>query len=161
MKVLIEKYRGFEINFDNEAEVFVTVMTHKERGEYGKESKSYAAVKKAVDDFIKENQTFEPFKVRLTPKNYGYSSKPRFIEIIGVRKDGYFIGQNPKGERVHISEYDENDYILDTPELDAKYAKIAILELEVDEAIKKVSDAENDIKGITLRSLKEKYQPKK
>lgn len=148
--MLIETYRGYEINFEPDKDAFYCVV---EGDQWTK--KSYTLIKTAIDNFIKE-QPFEPFNVVLKPNEYRYSGKKTRLKIIGIRKDGRFISDN-KGKKEQVSEYDENDYILDIPENEVHFATIAILGAEIDELKKKITIAEESIKTPSLKDLKTKY----
>jgi len=110
-KILIENYRGFDIEFDTNCEKFQCVATD----ENTKESSSFAAVKKFVDDYKKANQDFSPFWVEFTPSGYS-SFKDNNLKVIGIRKDGRFVAENKNGIQQQISDYDLNDYMLLKPE---------------------------------------------
>ncbi len=109
MKIEIENYRGFDIYFDTDAELFQCICTE----ENAKESKSYLAVKKFVDEYKKANQEFKPFWAEAIPSS-GYSGK---YKIIGIRKDGRFVAENQKtGEHEQISDYTAKNYMIVYPE---------------------------------------------
>ena len=105
MKVQIENYRGWNIEFDTEKESF---YCHSEQHDKDENKKSFASTKKWIDDFIKENEVFKPIWVETKPKAYGEIK----IKLIGIRKDGRFIYEDAKGEKKQLSDYDEKDYIL-------------------------------------------------
>ena len=105
-KILIDNYRGFDIEFETINEKFQCIITD----ELVKESISFSAIKKFVDEYKKTNQDFKPFYVESTPDRY--SSKNSKLKIIGVRKDGRFVAENSKGEKVQVSDYDIKDYML-------------------------------------------------
>jgi hypothetical protein len=107
-KILIENYRGFDIEFDTDCEKFQCIATD----ENVKESNSFTAVKKFVDDYKKTNQDFKPFWVEPTPERY----KTGRLKIIGLRKDGRFVAENEKGEKEQVSDYNTSDYMLLKPE---------------------------------------------
>lgn len=110
MKVEIENYRGWDISFDTDKEMFhVYSNTH----DTDQEKKSYSAVKKYIDDFIKENNTFKSFKIIGNPLSYYIGKEP--VTVIGIRKDGRFVQLTEKGEQKQISDYNEGDYILIDP----------------------------------------------
>ena len=111
-KILIETYRGFDIKFDTEYEKFQCIVTE----ENTKESSSFAAVKKFVDDYKKENQNFNPFFVEQTATTRYMYSKKDTLKIIGIRKDGRFVAEKENGEKVQISDYDLKNYMLVKPE---------------------------------------------
>ena len=57
MKVAIENYRGFDIEFDTDHEKFQCIITDGEE----KESRSFTAVKKFIDEYRKDNQRSHNF----------------------------------------------------------------------------------------------------
>jgi hypothetical protein len=122
MRVLIETYRGFEISFDPGNEKFWYLS---ERYDSESSSKSFSAIKKAVDDFIKENKDFKPFWIEnnLT-KGYGYQK----LKIVGIRKDGAFVFENSKGEKEQLSKHNEDNYIVYNEANDELHTEIAELE---------------------------------
>ena len=149
MKVSIQTYRGFEIKFDTEEAIFECEVKDK-----GKESKSFDAIKNFIDEYLKDNATFEPFYV--VKASSIYSSIERF-KIIGIRKDGRFITENEKGEKRQISAYYEKDYLIEKPEFNALFAEMAVVQLEVDAAKEKLKKVENKITLDTLKSVKSNY----
>ena len=122
MRVLIETYRGFEISFDPGNEKFWYLS---ERYDSESSSKSFSAIKKAVDDFIKENKDFKPFWIEnnLT-KCYSYQK----LKIVGIRKDGAFVFENSKGEKEQLSKHNEDNYIVYNEANDELRTEIAELE---------------------------------
>lgn len=150
MKILIETYRGIEIYFDTENETFICSLTE----DSGKQSKSFSAVKKAVDEYKKDNASFKPFKVRGGQNSY---RKEVRYTITGIRKDGAFVGTDTKGQTVQISKYDERDLVLDDPENEIHYATIASLEMQVDAAKEKVEKYRKTVKETSLISVKSNY----
>lgn len=111
MKITIENYRGIEIYFDTDNEKFQCVITE----DSTKESQSFSSIKKYIDDYKKENQSFKPFYVVASPTVYGYV-KNKKLKVIGQRKDGKFIYENEKGEKGSVSIHDEKDYVLEFQE---------------------------------------------
>lgn len=118
MKVKIENYRGWSISFDTDRETF---YCHSDQWDRDENKKSYAATKKWIDDFIKENETFKPVWVEAKPGSYLSGKR---IKLIGIRKDGRFIYEDENGEKRQLSDYNEKDYILHNPEND-KYRELA------------------------------------
>lgn len=106
-KVHIQDYRGFGIYFDTEKSTF-----HCDHADYSdlKTKQSFEAIKKYIDDFLKDNAEFKPFVVfnesvlafeRVMPNK-------RFLSVVGLRKDKRYVTED-KGQ---ISEYSEKDYFL-------------------------------------------------
>lgn len=106
MKVKIDIYRGWEISFDTSRETF---YCHSERYDRDQYKISFAATKKWIDDFIKENENFKPIWFEIKPDAAGLED---MIKIIGIRKDGNFIYENEKGEKKQLPGYYEEKYIL-------------------------------------------------
>lgn len=104
MRITIENYRGFDIEFDTDQEKFICVVAD----ESSKDSKSFSAVKKFIDDYKKDNQEFTPFWVEPKPTSY---QKDKLM-VIGLRKDDMFVAKKENGERVQISTYEESSYML-------------------------------------------------
>lgn len=150
MKVIIDNYRGWEISFDTELETFYCISDRYDRDET---KKSFASIKKFIDDFIRENEVFEPVWVEAKPDSYTSDKK---IKLIGIRKDGRFIYENSNGEKQQLSDYNEKDYIL----YDANNDKFRLEAEKINKEIK-VLNAKRDavldkITGIELTEYKKK-----
>ena len=150
MRVLIENYRGFDIWFDTEKEIFYAASDSQD---VGKEKRSYSAAIKYVDDFIKENSVFEPFWVIDVT---GYKKR-----VVGIRKDGYFIEEEEKGDKSKISSWDESKFFEYTPEKqDSLFEEIDGIQNQIENLVK----IKREIQGklfvdcLNLKSLKDKYK---
>lgn len=132
-KILIENYRGFDIEFDSYYEKF---QCECEDGK-AKESQSFSAVKKFIDDFKKANQEFKPFYVEANPKRHYDIDK---IKIVGIRKDGRFVSEDKKGGLKQISDYSESNYMIVKPENEIAMNKLH--DLKVKEQSQRI---ENDL----------------
>ena len=110
-KIFIDNYRGFDIEFETINEKFQCIITD----ELVKESISFTAVKKFIDEYKKMNQDFKPFYVEQTPSNYRFKVHKK-IKIVGIRKDGRFVAEDFNGDKFQISDYDIKDYMLYVPE---------------------------------------------
>jgi hypothetical protein len=146
MNVLIENYRGFDILFSPENERFTYDI---DLGHWS-EKQSFAACKKSIDDYIKNNQSFEPFLVR--QKYIG-----DVIKIVGIRKDNKLVYESGK-DKVQLSDYYEKDYIEYDEIDDSIYSQCAALELEISEIEKKIRELKNIHNRKTLTELKAKYK---
>lgn len=104
-KAVIENYRGFNIEFDTDYEKFQCVITE----DMTKESLSYSAIKKWVDEYKKNNQDFDPFWIEGKPESWKRSEK---LKVIGLRKDGRPVAVKEDGTRVQISDYDSSEYMI-------------------------------------------------
>ena len=145
MRVLIENYRGFEINFDTETSEFYT-----ELDDYGKRSKSFEAVKKGVDEFKKANSEFKPFKVIKIDAS-------EILNIIGIRKDGRFYYEK-NSEKNQLSDYYEDNYFVYDEKIHDQWAvDLAYLQSQKDDIIKKIENKRKSIQGHTLKSIKANY----
>jgi len=141
MRVLIETYRGFEISFDPANEKFWYLS---ERYDTESSSKSFAAIKKAIDDFIKENKDFKPFWIENKLKSaFGKEAK---LKVVGIRKDGILIYENSKGEKEQLSKYYESDYLIYNEANNS-------LRLEIDEKQKEVSVINREIEALKAKQI--------
>ena len=153
-KILIETYRGFDIEFNTNCEKFQCICTE----ENVKESTSFAAVKKYVDDYKKANQYFKPFWVEPAPERY----KSGKLKVIGIRKDGRFVAENSKGEKIQISDYDLNDYMLLKQENEMAMNKLSELKAKAEQ--QRVENNEtrkliiSEINIVTLKDYKKQLQ---
>lgn len=109
MKVEIEKYRGHVIFFQTVTGNFTCLIAE----DMAKDSKSFKAVKKGIDDYLKDNQNFKEFMLEPNPN---VCCSGGALKIIGVRKDGRFVSQNEKGEKGQVSDYDLRNYMLQKDE---------------------------------------------
>lgn len=146
MRVLIEKYRGFDIYFNPDQEMFEV-----EADSYGKCSKSFAAVKSGIDEYLKNNLEFKPFKAIAIDSG-------DIINIIGIRKDERFNYEDSKGKKQQLSDYYEKNYVVYNSEIhDQHFATLAYLKVLKDEAVKAVNDCINSITGDTIKQIKANY----
>lgn len=148
MKVHIENYRGWEISFDTDKEMF-----HYVSSDYDANGKkiSYAAAKKFIDDFIKENQTFKAFWVEASPDSFQPGKK---IKVVGIRKDGRFISENEKGEKDQISEYDLKNYIAINDENVELWDELALLKKDQNVLSEKIKAIKAKFTIKTLKEIK-------
>ena len=149
--VLIKKYRGFNIHFNPDNERFYTEID----GTSWHQKQSYSAVVKFIDDYIKDNHVFKPFKI-VQDGNAFTSSKE--VTITGIRKDGRFIYEE-KGKKCQISDYEEKNWFLHDIRNEKIFATVAILESEIDELQKKIKAEKNKLIKVTLESVKANYLP--
>lgn len=152
-KILITEYRGFEIYFNTIQEVFYCFS---ESFDTESTSKSFRSTKTWIDNFIKDNSEFRPFKVVATQKRYNH---PDEITIVGIRKDGLFVYE-AEGKKKVVGKYDENSFMLYNPDNDPIKEKIR----QIDESIHKLMDekreAESKLKIVTLSEIKNNYTNK-
>lgn len=149
----VDNYRGFEIRFDTDKETFNCDIDDERSVK-----KSYGAIKTFIDEYIKENNTFKPFKVIKSPvESYGGSDGT----IIGVRKDGRFIIELPSGKKDQVSDYDLSKYWVvkdglseKIKEADPILASIKIAKQKYDELCRQKEDFYESIKATTLKDYK-------
>lgn len=103
MQSIIENYKGFEIRFDTDRETFLCDIDYERSIK-----KSYAAIKKFISDWSKENQNFNKFKIESTPKG---REKER-LTVIGKHGNGSLTVLDSDGKSKQLSKYDFDDYML-------------------------------------------------
>lgn len=108
--VVVETYRGFDIMFSPDKETFSCIPSDEDV----KESKSFAACKRHIDEYLKLNQGFKPFTVSIKPENYRFSSKKQ-IKIVGIRKDNKFVYEED-GQPKQLSDWNDKDYLIEFSE---------------------------------------------
>ena len=146
MRTEVDKYRGWEISFDTDTEKF-TAYSNTHDSEIGKGS--YSSVKKGIDEFIKENDTFKPYFVVPTPDYRMYRKEQ--IKIIGIRKDGAFVYEDKDGKKHQLSKYDEKHYMLVHPDNAAvlkKYDEMKAAAEEIREEANKYLEKNCKVKTI-------------
>jgi hypothetical protein len=152
MNVKIEDYRGFEMSFNPDDEVFYCMSSS-----YDTETtkKSYAALKKWVDDYIKDNQIFRP--ITIMRLGLGYDNEK--VTLVGYRKDGRFVYKNDKDKLEQLSEYDENRWYmpndLNTPIIE----KIIALEAEKQAIVDKIIALDKELIKVDFKSVRTQYIP--
>ena len=150
MIITIENYRGFDIEFNTSSEKFLCIATE----ETTKESKSFSAVRKFVDEYKKTNQDFKPFYVEKIPeRSYGRYKK---VKVIGIRKDNSFVAEIENGEKFQIGDYDTKDYMLFNESNKPKLQLLDELEAEFEAYRKKyVANKKEVIDTMDIADLKE------
>lgn len=151
-KILIENYRGFDIEFDVNSEKFQCVCTE----ENTKESTSFASVKKFIDEYRKTNQDFTPFWVQ--PNPLSPFSKDKNLKVIGIRKDGKYVAEDDKGNKEQIVNHNLSGYILLNHENDIYFNKLKEHDAKVEEEQNKNREIRNaiisQINIVTLKDYK-------
>lgn len=143
MTTIVETYRGYPISFDTFSEEFSCALN-----DMSLNKKSFPSVKKAIDDYIKDNSKFSPFKVH-HENDFGST-----FTIVGVRKDNRFIYENNKGEKGQVSEYDERNYYLVVPANEAVYTSIAGIKSQINDLYAKIEKERAKLKITTLKDYK-------
>lgn len=146
MRVLIENYRGHAIVFDPENEKFSFSFDI----ENWNQKQSFSSCKKAIDDYVKENETFEPFLV----EELEYGTMLKQLNIVGIRNDGRFCFDNGGKDKGQISSYDERDYYLVNPANIPIYEQIQQLEKEINVLVEKQVRLRSGIVKKTLADIR-------
>ena len=147
-EILIETYGGFNIEFNTDSGKFQCICTDDDT----KESTSFAAVKKFIDEYQKKNQDFKPFWIEPTPDGY----KSGKLKVIGIRKDGRFVAESSKGEKEQIPESNLKGYMIYKPENEDAVNKLS--ELRKLEEIQRLENNETRrriISEINITTLKD------
>jgi hypothetical protein len=106
MNILIENYRGWEIFFNTDQEVF---YSHCDKYDRDETKKTFSASKKFIDDYIKANFEFKP--VRITNED------GKLATLTGIRKDKAFMAVDSGEETPYqISKYSEKNWFLEKEE---------------------------------------------
>lgn len=145
--IQIEEYRGFTIYFNKEEDKFI--CDHDAADVQGKKA-SYSAVKKFVDDFIKENDTFNPVLLQKRERWGGGALQDNRAKLIGVRKDGRFVAEDEKGDKFQIGRYEMDQWVIfneDNIEIEKEAREI---EFQIDSLRKKAEITRKRMKATTL-----------
>lgn len=153
MKIEIENYKGWDISFDTNKEAF---YCHSELYDKDQNKTSYSAVKKFIDDFIKDNQKFNPVWIQSKPGSHHGEKK---IKLIGIRKDGRFIYENSKGEKKQLSDYNEKDYILYDEKNDKFLSEADALNNKIEEIRLQIKNVLSNVTGVELTEYKKQLTP--
>ena len=150
-RILIEDYRKWEIFFDTDKEEFYTVSN-----EYDKDGtkKSFAATKKFIDDYIKDNFKFTPVKVQNVATIY---QKARVKTLIGMRKDGVFMCEED-GTKSQFSKYDEAQYFLADDANDAVFKEIEDLISERKALDDRIKELDNKVIKVSVAEYRKTLQ---
>lgn len=154
MKVKLEDYRGFEMNFDIDDEVFYCMSSSSDTETT---KKSYAALKKWVDDFIKENAQFKP--IRLVRFNTKFKDGGEIV-LDGCRKDGRFTFKDKSGKTQQLSEYNETDWFLPNEANAPILKQIDELDNQIRALENKRKELDDSLMKVTFKSVREQYLPK-
>lgn len=146
----VDKYRGYEIRFCTNRETFQCDIDDERSVK-----KSYSAVKKFIDEYIKDNSEFKPFKVEPNPKN-GWG-KPGIIT--GIRKDGRFILETDDGKKHQISDYEMDRYCLLNQDNEPLKKQIAKLKGDINSLQSQIKMLEEKYITKTLKDIYDQYKP--
>jgi hypothetical protein len=149
-KIKIETYRNWDISFDNEMETFYALS---DKYDKDMEKKSYSAVKKAIDDFIKANLKFIPTRIHMI--RYGELKE---LTLIGLRKDGRFVYLDEKKQQQQLSEYDERECHHYSKKNEEIQAQVKILEKDVQKINQEISKLKDGFTKGAISDIREKYK---
>lgn len=154
-KIDIETYRGFEITFDTNNGKF-SAWSDTFDDEFTEPS--FASVKKGIDDYIKKNNEFRPFKIQ---QLYDYGSRIQRIDppirVVGIRKDKQLVIE-VEGKKKQLSKYDTEKYVIYNPANDKIAEELKAFKKREKETIDKLNSEEKEIlsKVTFIKTLKEK-----
>lgn len=127
MKVEIEDYRGQSIWYDDDYDKFVCEITIEDRSKSAKRG-SLKDLRKEIDQFIKLNLDFKPFKA-IAKSSWG-GDEFKVVEVTAIRTDnllvvkgnGYGTSHYGKKESEALMKYDY-DIVKEQSEIEAEYDK--------------------------------------
>lgn len=136
----IEEYRGYDIMFNTGSEKFQSDIDD------GKDKNTLSSARKQVDEFIKSNQNFKPFRV-FNPYNLAvdintFGKREAIKTVTALRKDNAFQTDN----KDQISNYDLNSkygnkwFILKEENKERIFNELSILEAEKDKLLSKLKE---------------------
>jgi len=110
-KIAITTYRGFKITLDLETGKF-SAWNDRYDTEFAKGSLN--AIKKGVDEYLKSNAEFKPFKVQKALDWSGKHIKSfgAMLIVSGIRKDGALVAHDRTGKQKLITKGNVSCYIL-------------------------------------------------
>lgn len=144
MSVLIENYRGHDIYFDSDNERF---SFHFDTGSWN-QKQTFSACKKSIDDYVKENEKFEPFIVERL------RGRLEQIKIVGIRKDRRFCFDNGGNVKGQVSNYDEPYWYAPNHLNVPIYERLYQIRKEIHELNEKERDIDNSIIKKTLAQIR-------
>lgn len=149
----IQKYRGIDIWFNITGETFQCDIDDERSVK-----KSFAQIKKFIDEYSKDNQVFKSFEVEANPTS-SYGGKNG--KIVGIRKDGRFIIETKDGKKEQVSDYYVEDFIVLLPENDVPRKELSelkeLIEKQRRENNAKRKEIEAKFKIVTLKDVKPNY----
>lgn len=129
-QIHIEHYRNFQIVFDTEREEFISISDYYDNQQV---KKSFAATKKAIDEYIKANQDFKPFfVVKYEYYTGAISPEGEKIKIVSIRKDGRFVTEHG----AQIGDYDMRNFAVYNPDMERAFEEMSPLV----EELKQIND---------------------
>ena len=153
-RVLIEEYRGVEIYFELDKETFYATIDDPEMI-WNRPKKTFASVKKTIDEYIKETTEFKPFTAIFYDN--GWAKEGKRYKIVSIRKDGQFVYEDEKGVHHQLSKYDEERYLTDTPENKELLAQLKVLDNERTANYEKAGKLSNQLESLNLKEIKKQY----
>lgn len=133
MKTKVSKYKGFDIFFNDINNMFQTESENWNQG-----SKSFTAIKKKINDFIKENDFFGEFEIVGFPNSYS-ESKKGIITVKGIHANNNFLCEDSYGNKFQINtsySYDMEKYCFPIELAESEYSREKVEKYE--EEIKKL-----------------------
>ena len=160
--IFIENYRGKDIFYSPLSEKFFADIDD------GKEKNLIHLVRKDIDYYIKNNQSFKPFYAFDESSFHGiYNNDKKILKVIGLRKDNalqcednnqisnYDLeqgGRYNKECRWYILSEDKREYCLSS--IEKEEGKIKELETKIKEHRGKISKFVDELKGENLADFR-------
>lgn len=144
-KILIENYKGWDIFFNRDIQMFYTLPT-----QYLSEQtkcSTFDCVKKFIDKYTKANRGFKPIAIERYPPLNGV----RILgQLVGRTEDDRFLYKTENGEIKMLNAHEENNWFLIDPNNNSNLEEIRLLNNEIDEMRKgmgKITEKITAIKG--------------
>ena len=159
MRTKVSTYKGFDIFFNDTDNVFQT-----ESESWSQGSKSFTAIKKKINDFIKENDVFGEFKIIGFPNEY-HASQKGLITVKGIHANNNFLCEDCNGDRFQLStssNYDMRQYCFpeELEQSDYNPKKVKEYEDKIKEYRLKIEKEESKLPESVERRLKELVKEK-
>ena len=150
MRVNIEKYKGFDIEFDTSSEEFLAYSNYFD-SEWRNSKLSNLKLK--LDTYLKDNVNFKPFFVE-------NKTDGKILKIIGIRKDNRFIYEDENKKKQQLSDYDLPKYILRNEDNDYIREQIEKLNERMEELKTNRDKLLSEISGVELKEYKKQFENK-
>lgn len=145
MKTKVADYKGFEIYFDSDSELFsVEGYDH-----YEDKKKSFNSCKTYIRNFIKENSVFGSFDIVKIPTERTFKG-PIHAKVVGIHANGNFMCETPEGDKFQLStsyEYDMKKWCLpeDLEKSEYNQEKVNELKEQISDIRKQISEEEKKL----------------
>lgn len=144
MKVLIKNYKGWNIFFETDIDMFYTVPTQYVTDQF--HCSTFSCVKEFIDKYVKSNKEFKPIHVERYPPVGGVRVTGK---LTGMAEDGHFMLEVADAEPTILSQHSELSWILINEHNNQKLDQIERLYAEIASAednIKTIQQSASEIK---------------